>query len=208
MRELLVTILLASMICGVSYGQRPRNRPKSEPLSESEKNKLEGWRLASLGANDMMMVLYNRDRISQVSPSIKRVWLKTYLMPKRTEKYRYTIGQHDFNCATSESRIVHLVQYRENGTVYTESAELTDWSPIIPATISDQLFQIICKGEASYEDMSEKDAEESYSKGQHNEEQGDYAKALQFYQRAVKHDSSNLIYKLAVERLEARRAKP
>lgn len=208
MRELLITVLFATMICGVSYGQRPRNQPKSESLSESEKNKLEGWRLASLGANNMMMVLYNRDRISQVSPSIKRVWFKTYLAWKPKERYRYTIGQHEFNCETSESRIVHLVQYRENGTVYKESAELTGWSPIIPATVSDELFQIICKGEESYEDMLEKDAEQSYAKGQYNEKQGDYPKALQFYQKAVSHDPGNLTYKLAVKRLEAKRAKP
>ena len=163
--------------------------------------------MASLGANDLM-VLYNRDRITQLSPSIRRAWLKTYLKPKPSERYRYTIEQHDFNCSTSESRIVHLVQYRQNGTVYKESGELTAWSPIIPDTISDELFQIICKGRESYEDILEKDGEESYAKGQGYEEQRDYEKALQFYQRAMKDDPGNLTYKLAVSRLEARRAKP
>lgn len=146
--------------------------------------------------------------IVEVSPTIKRAWLKTYLKPKPSERYRYTIEQHDFNCSTSESRIVHLVQYRQNGTVYKESEELTAWSPIIPDTISDELFQIICKGRETYEDILEKDGEESYAKGQRYEEQRDYENALQFYQRAMKDDPGNLTYKLAVSRMQTKRAKP
>ncbi len=154
------------------------------------------------------MVLYNRERISEVTPSIKRAWFKTYLKPKPNEKYRYTIEQHDFNCSTSESRIVHVVRYRQNGTVYQESSEITPWATIVPDTISDELFQIICKNRQSYEDILEEDGQQSFAKGQDYEKQGDYPKALESYQRALKDDPSNLTYKLAVSRMQTKRAKP
>ncbi len=43
MRKLLVVVLWLTTICGVPHGQKPRNQPKAQQLSEEEKNKLEGW---------------------------------------------------------------------------------------------------------------------------------------------------------------------
>jgi hypothetical protein len=127
--------------------------------TQSRIEKLGGWRLASLGEKDIA-VLYNKDRIIQVTSDIKRVWTKSYQPPNARAKYRYVLSQADYNCTLVETRVVYTGWYHVDGSLYRESQAITRWQRIFPGTIGDHLFRIICKGEKSVDDEIEDAATE------------------------------------------------
>lgn len=175
--------------------------------TQNQRDKLDGWRLASLGEKDIA-VLYNKDRIIQVSSDIRRVWTKSYQPPNARAKYRYVLSQSDYNCALAESRVVYTGWYRENGSVYRESQAIARWQRIFPGTIGDHLFRIICKGEKSVDDEIEDAAAERYKRGQEYERQKQYELALKSYGSAVALDENNEEYKRALDRIKAILKKP
>jgi hypothetical protein len=162
--------------------------------TQNQKEKLDGWRLASLGEKDVA-VQYNKDRIIQVTPDIKRVWTKSYQPPNPRAKYRYVLSQSDYNCALAQTRVVYTGWYRVDGSLYRESQAATRWQPVFPGTIGDQVFRIVCKGEKSVDDEIEEGAAKHFRQGQEYERQKQYDLALKSYGLANALDEDNEEYK-------------
>jgi tetratricopeptide (TPR) repeat protein len=175
--------------------------------TQSRIEKLGGWRLASLGEKDIA-VLYNKDRIIQVTSDIKRVWTKSYQPPNTRAKYRYVLSQADYNCTLAETRVVYTGWYHVDGSLYRESQAITRWQRIFPGTIGDHLFRIICKGEKSVDDEIEDAATEHYKRGQEYERQKQYDLALKSYGLANALDEDNEEYKQSLDRIKAILKKP
>lgn len=181
--------------------QRLSSLSLSVGLKEAENNANNGWRLATF-SDGGMFVFYNKARITKLG-AVTRTWLKTYQMNKPNATRLYALEQHEFNCTTQEHRLAYMTEYGKGGLA-NKSYDFshTGWRPIVPDTVLEGMFGIICKNEKSTADLEESLAATLYEGGQWNEQQGDYAKALDDYENALGSSPFNEKYREAVERVK------
>jgi hypothetical protein len=100
---------------------------------------------------------YDADEVNHFSKSLVRVRQKlvtndrgtTHLvreLGKEYENVRQIITLREIDCAGKKSRILELIYCSENGGVLkTESYEPIEWDSIIPDSVDDILYQVVCK---------------------------------------------------------------
>ena len=116
------------------------------------------WRL--FGKNDRADFYYDADSITRPpSKIIFRVWEKRIFTEKGVsdaversgfgEKYRnlgFVMGISEFNCADKQNRILSLTWYSKEGeTLSADAAIGSSWDVIDPGSMSERLYQILCK---------------------------------------------------------------
>jgi hypothetical protein len=116
------------------------------------------WRL--FGKNDRADFYYDADSITRPpSKIIFRVWEKRIFTEKGVseavgrsgfgERYRnlgFVMGLSEFNCADKQNRALSLIWYARDGeSLSSDNATGTSWDVIAPGSMSEKLYQILCR---------------------------------------------------------------
>jgi hypothetical protein len=116
------------------------------------------WRL--LGKNDRADFYYDAESITRPpSKIIFRVWEKRVFTEKGVaeavgrsgfgEKYRnlgFVMGLSEFNCADKLNRALSLIWYSRDGeSLSSDDATGSKWDVIAPGSMSEKLYQILCR---------------------------------------------------------------
>lgn len=100
---------------------------------------------------------YDSQSIKWVSKDIVQVWEKTVYtekgVPDMIKKYgpEYKelscgIGLFEFNCSEKKSRGLSLTYHNHHGSVIYSAPRDSSWDFIIPESVSESLFNIVCGG--------------------------------------------------------------
>ncbi len=117
-------------------------------------DKARGWRFIAVTTRDEA-IFYNKDRVVQKSFLTKEAWTRFCSKPKTSAMSPCRLQQVELNCALRRFRLTYEISYRKNGDIFRENGKPSNWVPIIPGTTADEMFQVICEGRPSLDDLME-----------------------------------------------------
>ena len=118
------------------------------------------WR--TFGSSDNAFYFYDEEGITRASQDIVTVWMKAIFTEKgikeAAEKYgedyenfSHSIELYKINCKDKIYCILSINHYAKEGTVIlSDSRSDTEYLPIIPESVSEGLYQIVCKPAQRY----------------------------------------------------------
>jgi hypothetical protein len=109
------------------------------------------------GEDDFGSWYYDAETITSSSKATVRVWMKTVYtekgviqtMARRGPKFKdldYGVALLEFNCADRKMRPFDGILYSRDGSVLsTYKFETPYWEEIVPDTVGEDLYEIVCK---------------------------------------------------------------
>jgi len=91
---------------------------------------------------------YEQGSLKSNAGDIKKIWvMQVYkgetVALSTTLKATSLKAHQEINCATRESRALHIIYYNEDRIVYG-TKNVGEWSPIVPGSVNDVLHGKIC----------------------------------------------------------------
>ncbi|HST51594.1 MAG TPA: surface-adhesin E family protein [Pyrinomonadaceae bacterium] len=115
------------------------------------------WRLATTGKD--VEVYYDRGGISHTPKGTVKVWIK-YEYTKEVSYVKQSVSLMEYQCADRISRTLSETDYKQTGEVIASMTPHTPrWNYVIPDTIDEALFEIVCKGRKDLQLKSDEDEE-------------------------------------------------
>ena len=108
------------------------------------------------GKNETGCHYYNQQNVTHLSKDIVRVWNKIVFtekgrasaverLGKSYDKFGYDISLKEINCKDKKQHWVSSKVYSMNGKLLSTPVYNTGWEPIAEGSLSDILFQKVCK---------------------------------------------------------------
>jgi hypothetical protein len=100
---------------------------------------------------------YDPQSIKRVSKDIVQVWTKMVFKEKGEQFMIRKLGPefkgldsetvfYEFNCNEKKRRTLSLTFYKKDGSVLNNSGNTSSWSFIVPESVLESLFNIVCGG--------------------------------------------------------------
>jgi len=114
------------------------------------------WKL--VGTSWETGYFYDPQKVSRLSQDIVQVWMKKNYGEKRVKEFvkgvgpefkelSYDISLIEFNCSEKKSRLLTFSYYRQDGGLITSfTPDSSSWNFIVPDSILEALFTIVCDG--------------------------------------------------------------
>jgi hypothetical protein len=136
MRKIILTTMFLMLLSSAGYGA--------------------DWKL--IGTSWETDYYYDPQSIQLLSKDIVRVWMKKIYAEKSVQEYIKGIGPEfkelsydhsliEFNCSEKKNRLLTFTYYnRDGGVISTFTSDSSSWNFIVPNSILEALFNIVCSG--------------------------------------------------------------
>ncbi|HSB05474.1 MAG TPA: surface-adhesin E family protein [Thermodesulfobacteriota bacterium] len=111
----------------------------------------------NVGQTDSGEHFYDAEGITRLSDNVLRVWEKTIYTDKGRESFverfkqakfmnmHSSINLWEYNCKEKKVRFLSLFYYSEDGMSLGNLTVPSDWNPIAPQSLAEDIFKAVCK---------------------------------------------------------------
>lgn len=167
---------------------------------------LSGWRLAVQSDLDasggQTLTYYDLNRITLLrGTKIKQAWLKGE-SKKNGILVSYWLDLEEFDCGQSRTRVIESHEYDKNGNQTKADIDKPTWQRLIPDSMGEGLFGILCRGEKDQQQSDKDGAARFFMVARGFEKKNDRGRALTWYKWALEHAPDNQKILAAIERVK------
>lgn len=231
MRNTVLIFVFISLFAVSATSQRKGSKTKSEPNSKPSPERRSdsippdevlftwidyslpdgfvGWRVVARGApnNDdiHIIVSYDPERVTQVEGKrIKRAWIKTERLKDGMIELResYTLDVDEYDCAEKRLRTLERTNYDNKGIVKNSGSGSRQWAYVVPDSVSEAVFGVLCEGKDDQERRDMKKAARHFSWARQLEKTGKISPAIYHYEVALDYAPGNPKILAAIARLK------
>ena len=181
-------------------------RPKDEVLfNEFDLLRLRhspGWRLAV--TTDSSDAYYDPSRMTKNAKSA-RGWIK-YVDSSGGVEQSHVLVFQEFNCVTSYTRSLDDIEYAKDDTTLSDTRKSGAWKRIVPDSIGDELYKVLCKGEPDEQEKRLRQSDECFTYGRQEEKKGQLEQARLWYVDALTFAPGNAKLLAAMKRVSGKRS--
>jgi len=156
-----------------------------------------GWRLAV--STDNTDAYYDPSRMSKNAKSA-RGWIK-YVDKSGGVEQAHTLAYEEFNCVTNYVRSLDNIEYAKDDTVLSNKRKPGAWKRIVPESVGDELYKVLCKGTYDEQEKRLRQADECFMYGRQEEKKGQFESARLWYVDAITFAPKNAKILAAIKRV-------
>jgi hypothetical protein len=155
-----------------------------------------GWRLAGVSGEDsernQVLAYYDPQRIIAVRAGLKRAWVKHDNEKDGTLQNSFT-SLVEFDCAGARSRTLAVTKFDSEGrsTGNADLAGPSAWTYIVPDTLNEHEYGIICFNRKDKERLDMEEAARWFQLGRQAEKAKHIDGAITWYEKAQKLEPDN-----------------
>jgi hypothetical protein len=153
----LITILVFSLVSIIAQtSKKPIVKSKNTKIQNSKQNnvkKNDNWKLMTfsdlnkvLTNSEVLKVQYFRTDRVQRKGTMVEFWMKTkFFHPKSLGIQNYeSLSQMQGDCNNKKMRVLYSIEYYENGNIKSEDSTKSEFSPVIPDTVGEEMINLAC----------------------------------------------------------------
>lgn len=110
---------------------------------------------------------YDKENIKWISKDVVQVWTKISYSEKDIQdwtkkwgptykKLSYTIALKEYNCGEKRGHTLSAIYYEQNEVPIVNYVEPTSWISVVPGTMDETLFNIVCTSREDNKEKNEK----------------------------------------------------
>ncbi len=225
MRQAILFTVCALLSIPNAFFQHKRPRPKPKPdnfekylvpipedeilFTQEETKEIyhSGWRIAvrSVEEKDKSqdVAYYDRDRIERLPNNITRTWIR-YTSVKAADNQSHAMNLEEYDCGSNRrTRTLTTTDYDKDYRVKGSTRTFADpeWDFVIPDTVGERLWLILCKDRVDEELIDFRLARDWFRDARQAEKKDDLQNAIFWYKAALEHAPDNLKLILALDRV-------
>lgn len=164
----------------------------------------EGWRFVdgtrTTTEGHHTLAYYDRSRITRQRGKAV-AWLKYSDQMGNVEQF-YVMILAEYDCSNQRSRILEAIRYDKSDVTDARSPKHNPWERVIPGSLDDQTYKIICKGGMDTHEYLMRMASADFKHARQLEKEGSYESARGWYQFSLSAAPRNPKILAALERIE------
>lgn len=183
-------------------------RPKDEILFSEyylqRLRRLPGWRVVDGTRKDSKglstFAYYDPSRITRKG-SNARAWVK-YVDKKDATEQAHTLAFEEYDCSGEQSRTLQSIDYDTDGKTSSSEPRAGRWSRIVPDSLEEGLYKVICTGAMDAQEYLMRAADEDFRSARQQEKLGNYKSAREWYESALVYAPNNSKILAALQRMK------
>jgi hypothetical protein len=209
-RLLSLTCVLLLLCVGANSQRRNSTLVAQDDVlfTQADYENRSGWRWIAGGttnaSGELTLFYYDPARVMVGEPNRVKAWIRTEDWKDGTSisLLSSSLDLHEYDCTHRKRRLLEIHVYDKDNQPKTNVAFVGPWTEVIPDTVAETMFGVLCLGRKDKDQIEMETAAEWFKSGRQAEKKGARQAALSCYKAALEHATDNKKILSAIRRIE------